>query len=177
MLVPDTVHPNAEGYSFYAAEMQRFMETALQGEGKKCVQYALPEQYNSILRDSARLEDAVLAHRDGFFVREESMCGRYPHYIEGERGASLTLEFFGDTIGLYWIMAEDSGDIEYSVDGSEWGVCRAWDDYCLRCRRVSGVILASGLDQRMHTLTLRVCSGHAEKSLGTVIRIGAFLVN
>lgn len=176
-LAPDTVHPNADGYAYCAAEMQSFMETALSGESGEITLLPLPAPLNGALRENARLEDAALAHREGFTPVETSLCGRYPRYIEGTAGSSLTLEFFGDTVGLYWMMAKDSGDIEYSVDGGEWKSRSSWDHYCLRFNRANSTILAAGLEPKMHTLQLRVREEHNPQSEGTAVRIGAFLVN
>ncbi len=176
-LAPDTVHPNTKGYAPCAAEMQAFMEDALRGDIYTLHTYTLPEPLNESLRMSARMEDASAAHTDGFVMVEESLCGRYPHYMEGDAGSFLTLEFFGDTIGVYWMMAKDSGMIEYRIDGGEWKKRSAWDTYCPRFSRAKDAILAADLEPQKHTLEIRVLSEKPEESEGCRIRIGAFLVS
>ena len=177
VLAPDGVHPNAAGYVPCAAEMRSFMSAALRGDSHALRRARVPLPLNGDLRMSARLEDAELAHTEGFTTVESSLCGRYPHYIEGGAGAALTLEFFGDTVGVYWMMAKDSGRIEYSVDDGEWNCRSSWDHYCLRFNRAGSTILAAGLEPKMHTLRIRVSAEHDEQSEGSMIRIGAFLVS
>jgi len=176
-LAPDTVHPNADGYIPCAAEMAAFMASALRGEAHRLHAVRLPMPLYESLRTDARLEDAACAHAEGFILVEESLCRRYPHYLEGGAGASLTLEFFGDTVGVYWMMAKDSGRIRWRIDGGEWSTRSAWDRYCLKFNRANSALLAADLEKKMHTLEIVVDSTHDEESEGCMIRIGAFLVN
>ena len=174
--VPDTTHPNAAGYVSCAAEMQSFLAAALAPAPHGLRAVRLPEPLCSALHPDARLEDAAQALSDGFTPVEKSLCGRYPHYLEGSAGASLSFSFRGTEVGLYWMLAKDSGRIEYSIDGGEWQTRSAWDTYCLRFNRAGSTILAAELPDGAHELRLRVAREKDEQSGGTLIRIGAFLV-
>ncbi len=55
------------------------------------------------------------------WTKEEQGVGRYPRRIAAnEPGTQLTFKFNGTTIGFYYLAAADSGDIEWSFDGSAW---------------------------------------------------------
>ena len=174
--VPDTVHPNAAGYVSCAAEMQSFLAGALNLEPHGLRAVRLPAPLCTSLHPAARLADAAEATADGFTAVEKSLCGRYPRYFEGRAGASLSFSFTGTTVGLYWMMAKDSGKIEYSLDGGEPQTRSAWDTYCPRFNRAGSTILAADLPAGAHELRLRVLPEHDDASEGDVIRIGAFLV-
>lgn len=174
--VPDGTHPNAQGYVSCAAEMQRFLESALRGEPHGLRAVRMPEPLSASLLPAARLADAAEAETDGFLPVAQSLCGRYPHYIEGDAGASLTFAFHGTTLGLYWMMAKDSGMIEYSIDGGAWERRSAWDSYCPRFMRAGSVILKRDLPCGAHEARIRVLPEKDPLSEGTKIRIGAFLV-
>lgn len=174
---PDTVHPNAEGYAVYNEVMHAFMEGALSDEAGALSRKVLPEPMFTGLLTGASLADAVSARGEGWRTVEKSMCGRYPHYIEAlVPGASLEFEFTGSVAGVYWMMAEDSGDILYSADSGESGTVSSWDPYCLHFSRAGSRILVSGLQPGKHRLRITVSDKKAEKSTGHAVRIGAFMV-
>ena len=108
---------------------------------------------------------------------EQSLCRRYPHYIEcTEPGGSLKFRFTGRRIDLYWMMASDSGDAVCRVDDGPEVSISSWDSYCKRFDRANAACAAKDLPEGEHTLTLRLADSHAPESAGTALRIGAFLV-
>ena len=108
---------------------------------------------------------------------EKSLCGRYPHYYEATAaGAELEFKFSGIRLGLYWMMAKDSGDIDYSIDGGEWKHASSWDFYCKNFDRAHRMMLTDDLERGEHILKLRVSDIKEEESEGHAIRIGTFLV-
>jgi|GEM_PF-408345 len=175
-LAPDGVHPNADGYRYCFEEMEAFLASALRGGSHTLRAQPLPAPLQCNLLPDARLTDAAEAVGKGFTLVEKSMCRRYPHYLEGTSGASLTLRFTGTTVGVYWMMAHDAGRILAAVDGGKEKCVTAWDSYCLRFDRAGSAILFRDLQPGEHTLTLRVADETDEKSDGRMIRIGAFLV-
>ncbi len=177
-LAPDEVHPNAEGYIPCFEEMRRFLDVALDCPDEHLCAVSLPDYYNAPARVhvDAHLVDASEAQCVGFAPVAETLCRRYPRYIEGHAGDSLTFRFSGSSIGVYWMLAKDGGDVTASVDGAPERTFHAWDKYCLRFNRAGGCTLSDALPEGDHTLTLRVSDTHEEQSEGTAIRIGAFLV-
>ena len=178
----DTVHPNDDGYEIYSDCVRRFLGELFDSARPICAPepYKLPKPLaaeNSKL--NARMEDCSRAKTGkGWSVEERSMCGRYPRYLEAtEPGAELEFRFTGSRIGLYWMMAKDSGDIEYSVDGGEYKTVSSWDHYCLGFNRAGSVMLDNRLPFGEHCLKLRVSRSKAGQSEGYAIRIGTFLVS
>lgn len=174
---PDTVHPNGDGYAVYNAVMYSFMEAALSAETAAPAAKVLPEPMFGGLLTDASLVDAAVTCGEGWHAVEKSMCGRYPHYLEAlSPGATLEFEFSGSVVGVYWMMAEDSGDIVFSTDGGEPKTVRSWDEYCLSFSRAGSCILASGLEPGKHRLNITVSDKKSEKSTGNAVRIAAFMV-
>lgn len=175
--VPDTVHPNADGYTVYNTSMAFFMEGALSVEADAPTAKIMPSPMFDGLLTNAALVDAVSARKKGWNTVEKDMCGRYPRYIEAlDPGAELAFEFYGSVVGVYWMMASDSGDIVYSLDGGQPQKVSSWDEYCLGFNRAGSCILDSGLERGKHTLKITVSSEKAEKSQGNAVRIAAFTV-
>ena len=75
------------------------------------------------------------------------------------------------------MMAKDSGDLEYSVDGGEWKRASSWDFYCKNFNRAHRMMLTDDMERGEHVLRLKVSDNKEEESEGYAIRIGAFLVS
>ncbi len=178
----DTVHPRGNGHAVYADAVIAFLAEALKGaEGTAAPEaFALPEPLLTLDRMNAHLADASavrLPEACAFRLVSQSLCGRYPQYIEAAKpGSSFTYRFHGRRIGLYLMMAKDSGDVVWSIDGGEEKTLRTWDTYCLRFNRAAGLYLGGEVEDGDHLLTVRVADTKAEKSEGTAIRIGAFMI-
>lgn len=175
----DTVHPNDKGYEIYASVVKGKLESVLCERAGSLQKKILPTpifKENSYV--GAHLEDASLAEFSAGWTRvSQSLCDRYPSYYEAkEPGAELVFRFNGIRIGLYWMMAKDSGDIEYSIDGSEWNHASSWDMYCKNFNRAHRMMLGGELERGEHTLCIRTSTKKEEESEGYAIRIGAFLV-
>ena len=74
------------------------------------------------------------------------------------------------------MLAKDSGDLIYSIDGGEDKTLRTWDSYCKSFNRAGGMMLGGELCEGTHRLVLRVADGKADESEGHAIRIGAVMV-
>ncbi len=173
----DTVHPNDSGYAIYTEAIRKLLEAELAGEPSALIPTAMPSPLVCESRQTARLDDCTEKAYEGWECVEKSLCGRYPRYIEATvPGTELTYTFEGRCVGVYAMLAKDSGDFIWSVDGGEEKTHRTWDSYCPRFNRAGGMILAAGLEAGTHTLKIRVAESKAEESEGTAIRIGAFMV-
>lgn len=180
-LTKDSVHPNDDGYAIYAKAVAEFLSEQLAKAVPERKQFVPPfATVARQLRLRATLDDAVKflagGKSEGWEAVEKSLSGRYDHYIEGSAGATLTYEFEGRRIGVYAMLAKDSGDILYRIDGGEEKTCRTWDTYCKSFNRAGGMIFGGELPEGKHTLEIRVADTKADESEGTKVRIGAFMV-
>ncbi len=178
----DTVHPTDAGYAIYTETIRRHLTDAFEacGDTPQYKANALPAPLFPIETShiGAHMVDAPAADADeNWSMVEESMCGRYPHYIESTTpGASLTFTFTGSCIALYLMMAKDGGDFRYSIDGGEEKTASTWDTHCLAFNRAGDICLAKGLQIGTHTVRITVSDEKNAQSEGHAIRIGAFLV-
>lgn len=175
----DTVHPNDEGYRIYANAVISALSSELSKKGEELKKRVLPKSlFGERSYAGACLVDAKEAsYGEGWSFVHKSLCERYPTYIESIiPGATLEFSFEGIRIGLYWMMAKDSGNIEYSIDGKEWKEASSWDFYCKNFDRAHRMMLSDDLERKAHVLRLRVSDNKEEGSEGNAIRIGAFLV-
>ena len=177
----DYVHPNDEGYRIYAACVEEWMTRWLDEAFEQIsepIEKKMPDPLTQGLRMSAHMEDAWNASGKGWTKVNDSMCGRYPHMLQAvEPSAELMYSFEGTRIGLYWMMAEDSGDILLSVDDGEAISYRAWDHYCRTFARADSIFIPEELPYGRHTMRLQIADTKAPESKGNAIRIGAFLIS
>ena len=176
----DDVHPNDDGYRLYTASVVDYLERTLSGAAPESkAAHSLPAALTD-LRMNARLEDAwelLDGTSQGWEKVDSTLCSRYDHYIEASKpGAQLEITFVGRRVGLYLMLAKDSGDLIYSIDGGEDKTLRTWDSYCKSFNRAGGMMLGGELCEGAHKLVLRVADGKADESEGHAIRIGAVMV-
>lgn len=181
----DTVHPNPDGYAF-CAEASIGALTALLDAATpdQPVAHALPAPRTDDLPEDAFLADASglcaeIAQPDTSVEQSWkklflTLCHRWPHAIGANRpGAELTIPFRGTAFGLYYMIASDSGILEWKIDQGEWRRLNTFDFYALGFARAAFVLLDSDLDDADHTAVLRVCAEKDPQSAGRWIRIGA----
>ena len=179
-LLPDSTHPGDTGYAIYAKQIREFLE-AHRNDKKGRPHKKLPEPISPVPLENAHLIDASeLAASDiAGWIRDEAAEGkRFPHNISSNQpGAELKYRFKGTAIGVYWVIAPDSGDMEWTIDGSAPQRASSWDHYALRSSRANYRILNDALSPGEHELTLRVLPEKDPQSKGAWIRIGALMVN
>lgn len=176
-LTTDGVHPNDAGYALYTEVIKEFLAAHLGDAAEKAV-IDLPEPLTEDPWAGAHYEDATQVSAPGWQKEEKSLAGKYPHYLAAsEADTELVYRFNGTTIGLLWLVAPDSGDIEWSIDGGKPQRRSSWDKYALKSARANYAILADDLSSGEHTLKIKVLGEKNEQSKGTWIRIGAFLVH
>ena len=180
MLLPDLVHPSRDGYEVYYECLKDFLGKAMREEKKEetsSLRSALNEKISENPYASCRMVPAQNAELHGFWKEHIAMCGRFGSYVSSaSAGSSLEFTFMGDKIGLFYTVACDSGDMEWSLDHGEWNFLSSWDAYALKFDRGSARMLAEGLENSEHVLRIRVKDSRAEGSLGNFIRISDFLV-
>ncbi len=186
----DNVHPHKAGYAVMTPIMLDTLSSLLCSDIPDAPSaHIIPDPLYDNLPISARFVDA-LPLADGYAQPDTSLeygwtrlymnlCNRYPTLIGANKiGAELIFDFDvtldNSPLGVYWMMASDSGDIDYQIDGGEWQHFSSYDEYCARFARANFHFLAHNLRAGSHTLTLRVSERKNPDSAGHWIRIAAF---
>jgi len=178
-LFTDGVHATDLGYAIYTEAVLAYLRTALAAPSDELAVTAtsLPAPLTLNPLERATLVDAWILAGEGWQCCDQMLAGRYPHYVESTApGATFTYAFTGTDVGLYWLVAPDSGEIEVSLDGQPPETFSSWDHYAKDFTRASFVTLAEDLPRAAHTITVRVLSSHPGESTGSTLRIGALLV-
>jgi lysophospholipase L1-like esterase len=176
-LTLDDCHPTECGYAVYAKEVINYLETRVNDNASFPILRLIPPQLDSGAFEDTSLLDAWESECNGWTKSEQGLADKYPRTIIcNEPDGILRLKFRGRVIGLYWLVCPDSGDVEWSVDGSQSKRASSWDKYALIYSRPHYTILEYNLHDGEHLLEIKVLRDHAELSTGTCIRIGAFLV-
>jgi lysophospholipase L1-like esterase len=172
----DGTHPSDKGYAIYADCVIEFLRKNFQGQVSEAMS-KLPAKLKKGTLDFAKLIDSWIVASDGWIKEDKPLMGSYPHRITCcEPEKELVFKFDGTSIGLYWMIASDSGDIEWSIDNSIKGTASSWDSYALRFDRANYVILSDELEAGEHELKIKVRRSKNPQSKGQWVRIGAFLV-
>lgn len=85
-------------------------------------------------------------------------------------------EFDGSVFGIFYMLANDNGSIDYCFDGGEWNNLILWNKYAPLGHMAHWMILNDRLNEGHHVIKIRVSETKAESAEGHFVRIGAFLV-
>ena len=173
-LTQDGIHPNDHGYRIYADAMISFLQSHC--NDRAIPRGPFPAPLHSKPVENSSMIDAWIIDAPGWAREDQTLAGRYPHRIATNvPGTELTFPFEGAAFGLYWLMAPDSGWIEWSIDNGPVKTTSAWDKYCLTFTRANFELCAEGLSPGPHLFHLKVSDRKDAASTGNWIRIGALL--
>lgn len=192
-LVPDGYHPLDEGHAVYASAV---IDNLDPGWIRKGAQTPLPAALNSRCYSNARTVSFAKHSVDkpdppsevGMYVgddwKESSLQsgGRTIHFVEADRpGAEIHVTLSGFAAGLSWLVAPDSGEIEWQIDGSPWQRINTWTQYASKWPMHLQYTLIAGaghddLSKGAHEIRIRVSPVVPEGSTGTVARLVDVLV-
>lgn len=176
-LTTDGVHPSDAGYAVYMKSIAGFLES----HRNDTVSPPLIDLRDALTQDplsGAFMQDAAMLSTPGWEKEEKSLAGQYPHYISASLpDTELVHKFTGTTVGVFWLIAPDSGDIEWSIDDGKPTRLSSWDKYALKFTRAGYAILADDLPSGEHTLKIKVLGESNAQSKGSWIRIGAILIH
>jgi acyl-CoA thioesterase-1 len=177
-IAPDKVHPNDAGYAIYSDAILKFLE-AQDWKQTSEAPVALLDKLRPGSLEGARFVDFRQAEAPGWEILQRKVGLRGECLTSNKPGDELTFPFTGDAVGVFWLSADDSGDIEWSVDGSPFKTASSWSPHGGADGRGYSRMLQSpgSLKAGDHVLKLRVSGAKHEKSVGNWIRIAAFLVN
>jgi acyl-CoA thioesterase-1 len=177
-IMPDKVHPRDVGYEIYSARMREFL-AAQDWTATSADSVTLPEKLHAGALENARFVDFRAADGPGWKVQKRAVAFRPDCLASNTPGDELTFAFKGDAIGLFWLSADDAGDIEWSVDGAPFQRTSSWSPHGGEKGRGFPRMLKNpgSLKNGDHVLKLRVAAEKNEKATGHWIRIAAFMVN
>ncbi len=177
----DNVHPTDAGYALYLEALKPFFtEVKAAPLAKEAVAAKVPAPLSPRPMENARLVPYDWAEMDdGWLGWQLSSTDRLPHVAVSDRaGATITLKFKGSQIGIYDIIGPDTGNVEYSLDGSEWKLKVNFDRHCINYARPHATALVRDLDPKAeHVLKLRIAAEAPKDSKGRYTRLGWFLVD
>jgi acyl-CoA thioesterase-1 len=176
-LTTDGCHPTDKGHALFAREVREALVKMMDEDAS--VRLLLPEPLSPDRLEWGKVVPISPIAPSGWWYEDEPVgtClrGRLASNLPG---ATLTFSFVGDAIGLFWIVAHDSGAIEYVIDDRPPVIISAWDEYAMRSPRAHYRILAEKLEaDRCHVLTLQITRAAFSQSNGSFLRIGGFLVH
>jgi hypothetical protein len=175
-MLPDNTHPSDAGMAIYAAQIREFLEEHRKDAASGA--RALPPPLTVDPLEDAHMVEVTDVETAGWKRDDETAARFFPHSIAASvPGTELHYSFEGTAVGFFWVIAPDSGDMEWSVDGAPAKRASSWDSYALRFTRKNYTILDDSLPPGRHELTVRVLGEHNPQSQGTAIRIGWLLVN
>lgn len=93
----------------------------------------------------------------------------------GIAGSEASFEFKGTTIGLFYQLGPESGDIEWAVDDGAYSTARVFDSSSEAFWRPQYRILAHGLTPGRHRLHVRVAPSRDPRSNGHWVKLASLL--
>lgn len=172
----DGAHPKDEGYANYMKTIAAFLEAHTADAPAGRAELAKPLTDNPL--ENGQLVDAWTAQAPGWTQDKKPFGTLFSHMLTcATPGAELTFKFSGTAVGLYWQIAADSGDIEWTLDGGKANRRSSWDKYALSFNRPNYAVLSDTLAPGEHTLKIKILAEKNVQSKGNMIRIAAFMVN
>ncbi|MBD3420699.1 MAG: hypothetical protein GF398_11330 [Chitinivibrionales bacterium] len=177
---PDGTHPSPEGFALYRDLVIEQLRTLLQ----------MP-QVNSPSAPPSQLSNLDLAGADIAYVKESDAqadwiwtgekltkgWARFGNVLAAEYPAHpLRLNFSGRSVGLYYVVGPESGDIECAIDGGDFKKYRIFDRHSQKFYRPYYQVLTHDLAEGSHTIDIRMCEQKPPNSRGRKFWLGGLLV-
>ncbi|MDX9880710.1 MAG: SGNH/GDSL hydrolase family protein [Prolixibacteraceae bacterium] len=184
------LHPSPFGQGIYAHSIIEFLENVFScriDAGDKISEYPLPEKLDEFCYDKGKLIsiqsvrltkgwiiDPKWNPHDGTGLRHDFFD--VPILI-GEPGKIISLDFKGKAVGIVVAAGQDAGIIEYRIDKGKWQKQNLFTKWSKGLHLPWYYTLAAELDQKDHTLEIRIPEEKDEQSNGNACRIRYFYVN
>jgi len=185
------LHPSPFGQGIYARSMIAFLDKAWTGyvaEDDKMTMYTQPDPFDVDNYGGGRLVLAKEAKLGKGWVLqdnwkpEDGKGGRsnfikVPMLVIEQPSGSLKFKFSGRAVGIAVAAGPDAGIIEYSIDDGEWQQLDLFTNWSTHLHLPWYYTLAVGLDDKEHTLKIKMSSEKNKQSTGNACRIRYFFVN
>lgn len=175
--LPDGTHPSDLGHAVYANTVQGALAELLRASAQTSPALPRPLAENPF-ENGTLIPAERLSPGPGWRLESGSMGGRASHSLScAEPDQPLRIDFVGQAVGLTFLVARDSGDLLWSIDGESPRPLSTWDRYAAAFERVHYRVLATRLPSGPHRLELRVAPFKQTGSTGHWIRLGGLLVD
>jgi len=184
------LHPSPFGQEVYFQSIKTFLNNAFNPLSKNDLNtaYTLPNILNDGSYDKGRYLSIKKAEIKSDFMSVDSWkpqegAGTRKQYVNipaliGEKpDAAFQLEFTGNTIGICVASGPDAGIISYSIDGKPFKKLDLFTRWSENLHLPWYLMLGQSLNEKKHTLRVRILSEKNQKSKGNACRILHFLVN
>ena len=185
------LHPSPFGQGVYARSIIQFLETlyaAKMDTKPKTNAHPFPKTLDPFCYDRGKLIKVTSLRPDrGWSVdpswnpkegeRTRRNYTRVPMLVPDTPGRILKIKFTGDAVGIAVAAGPDAGMIEYRIDKGQWKNQNLFTQWSSHLHLPWYYTLASGLDNKRHTLEIRVSQEKDERSSGNACRIRYVYVN
>lgn len=176
----DGVHPTDAGYKIYANAVIAFLESQRTRKTAALRPHPLPPPLRLDSLEYARMiAPAQMApYGAGWATDTRNPTGSFPDLlVSNTPGATQTVAFAGPILALFYVLGPDTGAFDYQIDGGAWQTLDPFDSFAKGYARSHYRLLADGLPDTAHMLTLKIRAEHNPDSKGTWTRIGYLLVS
>lgn len=182
------LHPSPFGQEIYFQTIKLLLQTAFVGKAGGLVSYSLPpakEKANYAKGKYLDIEAAVKKNNfsiDSSWQPKDNTSTRpgfvnMPMLVSEQAGASFSLPFKGNTIGIAIISGPDAGIIKYSIDDKPAKSIDLFTQWSASLHLPWYLVLGDNLSSGKHRLNVSISADHNIRSKGNACRIVYFLLN
>jgi sialidase-1 len=185
------LHPSPFGQQIYFSAIKELLSSALAaGDGslKRKGSVKLPAPLSEGSFASGRYFEIGHADYEGNWIinktwtPEDGLATRpgfvnVPMLVSTTAGASFTLQFKGNAIGMAIVSGSDAGIVKYHIDNGPEQQIDLFTEWSQSLHLPWYVLLGSNLSNASHLLKVTVSPEKNKRSKGTACRIVNFLVN
>lgn len=176
----DGTHPTDAGYRIYADAVIAFLESQRAHKAASLTPRPLPPPLRPDSLEHARMiSPAQMAPLGaGWATDTHNPTGNFPTLLVSDTpGATQTVAFAGPILAMFYVLGPDTGAFDYKIDAGAWQTLDPFDSFAKGYARSHYRLLADGLADTNHTLTLKIRAEHNVDSKGNWTRIGYLLTN
>ena len=176
----DGTHPTDAGYRIYADAVIAFLETQRARKAGVLSPHPLPPPLRPDSLEHARMISPaqMVPLGAGWATDTHNPTGSFPFLLVSDTpGTTQTVAFAGPILAMFYVLGPDTGAFDYQIDGGAWQILDPFDSFAKGYARSHYRLLADGLADTDHILTLRIRAEHNADSRGNWTRIGYLLTN
>ena len=184
------LHPSPFGHTIYFRTIKHFFETVWKNPASdKVSDRKIPDQpldpYSYVKGSFLEIGKAGNVAGWGMINNWKPIdkISTRPGFVDDpileatQPGSVLELNFQGKAIGLFVTSGPDAGELEYSIDGSEFKIVDQFTQWSKQLHLPWLIMLNDELKDGNHTLILKISKNKNTDSAGYACRIHQFVIN